>query len=79
MCVLRQQLYKHTDIRQRMPLQVHLPFPRTLQWILAAETAVTLAAETGAHALVQVACYPCSVNAAEAGAGQARQKRMRNA
>ena len=47
--------------------------------MLAAETAVTLAAETAAHALVQVACYPCSVNAAEAGAGQARQKRMRNA
>ena len=47
--------------------------------MLAAETAVTLAAETAAHALVQVACYPCKVNAAEAGAGQARQKRMCNA
>ena len=46
--------------------------------MLAAETAVTLAAETAAHALMQVACYPCSVNATEAGAGQARQERMFN-
>ena len=59
------QLNKHTDIRQHKPLQVHFPFPRTLQWILAAETAVTLAAETAAHALVQVSWYPCSPNATE--------------
>ena len=44
--MLGPQLNKHTDIRQHKPLQVHFPFPRTLQWILAAETAVTLAAET---------------------------------
>ena len=47
--------------------------------MLAAETAVTLAAETAAHALVQVSCYLCSVNAAGAGAGQTRQKRICNA
>ena len=79
MCVLRPQLSKHTNIRQHKPPQMHLPSSTTLQWMLAAETAVTLAAETAAHAPVQVACYPCSVDAAEAGADEARQKRKCNA
>ena len=47
--------------------------------MLAAETAVTLAAETAAHALVQVSYYPCSANAAGAGAEQTREKRICNA